>query len=239
MRHQLGDRVQAGVCVQSGSNRLTWPQVDSSQGAETSQRWSGEIAKDLNTYVNAVIQFFLTKCVSFHLAIPQYWQQTEYINTSEYLIDYSAGSKLVLPHPLTLLLCTFSAVCDELSKKKDLCPLIVLLQQFVFCSWINLKWASRGGFTSWGYTNTCICATCAFLRENLSSSSPSPLLSTPLASCLALLHSLPAQFSVSHTSPPSSVLMPLFLSPSPFPPPTKEARSDGDCLIFTQGGTGM
>lgn len=124
MRHQLGDRVQAGVCVQSGSNRLTWPQVDSSQGAETSQRWSWEIAKDLNTYVNAVIQFFLTKCVSFHLAIPQYWQQTEYINTSGNLIDYSAGStfrrwmKLVLPHPLTPLLCTFSAVCDELSKKK-------------------------------------------------------------------------------------------------------------------------
>lgn len=47
-----------------------------------------------------------------------------------------------------------------------------------------------------------IYATSPFLHENLSSSSSSPSLLSPLTSYLALSPSLPAHFSISHTSPP-------------------------------------
>lgn len=66
------------------SNQLTLAQVDSSQGAGTSQRWSRERAKDL---VTAIIHFFiLTVNESVCFLSLQRWQQIECIKTDECLI---------------------------------------------------------------------------------------------------------------------------------------------------------
>lgn len=89
-------------------------------------------------------------------------------------------------------------------QNKALRPLIMQLDQYVFCSLIDLRRADHGGYTSCVYAPThTFMPPVLSSTQTLSSSSSSPsLLSSPLTSYLTPRCSLPAHFSVSHTSPP-------------------------------------